>query len=151
MGSIPRLYIQWMGSIPNNYFDILWDWSQGSYFHTIGTTHQIICYECAQYKRLYFHGVSPNGTFLNSLGINPKGPFSLPSGPLETKVHTDSPMTNLFHFLGLVPTVHFYKGLGSTPCLVFLYHRDLSAKTLIQTVPWQIYFIFGISPNSTYL
>ena len=87
----------------------IWDRSHRSFFLAIGTTRHKSSYGQYHYKCISLFGISPNFTFLQRPGIDPIGHFSLPSGPLDTKVHMDCPITNSFRYLGSVPTVHFIK------------------------------------------
>ena len=105
----------YLGSVPTVHFIKAWDRSHRSFFFAIGTTRHKSSYGQYHYKCISLFGISPNFTFLQRPGIDPIGHFSLPSGPLDTKVRMDSPITNIFRYLGSVPTVHFYKGLGLIP------------------------------------
>ena len=99
----------YLGSVPTVHFIKAWDRSHRSFFFAIGTTRHKSSYGQYHYKCISLFGISPNFTFLQRPGIDPIGHFSLPSGPLETKVHMDCPITNSFRYLGSVPTVHFIK------------------------------------------
>ena len=114
-----------------------WDRSHRSFFFTIGTTPHKSSYGQSHYKFISLFGISPNSTFLQRPGIDTIGHFSLLSGPLDTKAHTVSPITNLFRYLGSVPTLHFYKGLGLIPLVIFLCHRDHSTQKFISTAHYK--------------
>ena len=113
MGSIPGLCKNvLLGLIPNSEIHLLWDcpykllcwvvpmakkndlWDQSHrpFFFAIGTSRPKSSYWQSQYKCISWFGISPNGKFLQR--PDPIGNFSLPSGPLKTKVHMDSPTTN---------------------------------------------------------
>ena len=124
---------RYLRSVPTVHFIETWDRSDRSFFFAIGTTQHKSLYGQSHNKCISLFGISPNRTFLQRPGIDPIGHFSLPSGPLDTKVHSDSSITNQFRYLGSVPTVHFYKGLGLIPQVIFLCHRDHSTQKFIST------------------
>ena len=83
--------------------------------------------------------------------IDPIGHFSLPSGPLDTKVHTDSPITNLFRYLGSVPTVHFIKAWDRSHRSFFLAIGTTRHKSSYGQYHYKCISLFGINPNFTFL
>ena len=80
-------------------FTKAWDWSHRSFFFTVGTTRHKSSYGQSHYKYIPLFGISPNSTFLQRPGIDPIGHFSLPSGPLNTKVYKYSPLQMNFTIL----------------------------------------------------
>ena len=153
-----------LGSIPTLHFMKAWDRSHRSFFFAIGTTRHKSSYGQFHYILFHYLGLVPtihfikgwdrshrsfiftNGTtetkyhtyILLRPGINPIGHFSLPLGPLDTKVHTDSPITNLFNDLGTIPTVNFYKGMGSIPKSFFFAIGTLNTVVHIYAHNWTL-------------
>merc|ERR1711893_218718 len=117
----------------------------------MGTTQHKNSYGQSHYKCISLFGISPNLTFLQRPGIDPIGHFSLPSGPLDTKVCTDSPITNLFCHLGSVPTVHFIETWDRSHRSFFFAIGTTQHKSLYGQSHNKCILLFGISPNRTFL